>query len=94
MSVRAAADRDSWRLGALYGAYFGFAGIIGPYLPLYFQWRGLTVFEVGVLIAPALTTRGVVSGLRGCRGRRPGSRRGLMRAAANGERGKPFNRAL
>ena len=51
MSVRAAADRDSWRLGALYGAYFGFAGIIGPYLPLYFQWRGLTAFEVGVLIA-------------------------------------------
>lgn len=51
MPASAAADRDSWRLGALYGAYFGFAGIIGPYLPLYFQWRGLTVFEVGVLIA-------------------------------------------
>jgi PPP family 3-phenylpropionic acid transporter len=51
MAVRSAADRDSWRLGALYGAYFGLAGIIGPYLPLYFQWRGLTAFEVGVLIA-------------------------------------------
>ncbi len=50
MSRRAAAD-PAWRLGALYGAYFGFVGIIGPYLPLYFQWRGLTAFEVGVLIA-------------------------------------------
>ena len=31
---------------------------------------------------------------RGCRGRRSGSRRGLMGAAVNGERGKPFNRAV
>lgn len=50
MPRREAAD-PAWRLGALYGAYFGFAGVIAPYLPLYFQWRGLTAFEVGVLIA-------------------------------------------
>jgi MFS transporter, PPP family, 3-phenylpropionic acid transporter len=65
MSVHAAADRDSWRLRALYGAYFGFAGIIGPYLPLYFQWRGLTAFEVGMLIAMAQAMRVVGPNLWG-----------------------------
>jgi PPP family 3-phenylpropionic acid transporter len=43
--------RDAWRLGALYAAYFGFVGVLAPYLPLYFEWRGLAAFEIGVLVA-------------------------------------------
>ena len=44
-------DRDAWRLGGLYAAYFGFVGILAPYFPLYLESRGLTAFQVGVLIA-------------------------------------------
>jgi len=51
MTARAAAEGDSWRLGWLYAAYFGIVGILAPYLPLYFEWRGLTAFQVGVLMA-------------------------------------------
>jgi PPP family 3-phenylpropionic acid transporter len=45
------ADRDAWRLGGLYAGYFGFVGILAPYFPLYFESRGLTALQVGVLIA-------------------------------------------
>jgi len=44
-------ERDAWRLGGLFAAYFGFVGILAPYFPLYLESRGLTAFQVGVLIA-------------------------------------------
>ncbi|MBS1133861.1 MAG: hypothetical protein H6R02_1002, partial [Burkholderiaceae bacterium] len=33
-------DRDAWRLGGLFAAYFGFVGILAPYFPLYLESRG------------------------------------------------------
>jgi len=51
MSAREGPDRDAWRLGGLFAAYFGFVGILAPYFPLYLESRGLTAFQVGVLIA-------------------------------------------
>jgi PPP family 3-phenylpropionic acid transporter len=51
--MRSAAPPTSpaWRLGALFGAYFGLAGLLAPYMPLYFQARGLSAFEIGMLVA-------------------------------------------
>ena len=40
-----------WRLGAVFGTYFATAGVLAPYLPLYLQHRGLTGFEIGVVLA-------------------------------------------
>ncbi|HSQ09421.1 MAG TPA: MFS transporter [Burkholderiaceae bacterium] len=40
-----------WRLGALFAAYFGLAGLLAPYMPLYFQARGLDAFQIGLLVA-------------------------------------------
>ena len=37
-----------WRLGALFAAYFGLAGLLAPYMPLYFQARGLDAFQIGL----------------------------------------------
>jgi PPP family 3-phenylpropionic acid transporter len=45
-----AAGRDAWRLGA-YAAYFGLVGVLAPYFPLYLESRGLSAFQVGVLMA-------------------------------------------
>jgi len=82
MSDRTAAGRDTWRLGALYGAYFGFAGIVAPYLPLYFQWRGLTAFEVGVLIAMGQAMRVVGPNLWGYLADHSVRRTPILRATA------------
>jgi len=82
MFNRLAADRDTWRLGALYGAYFGFAGILGPFLPLYFQWRGLTAFEVGVLIAMGQAMRVVGPNLSGYLADRAARRTPILRGTA------------
>ena len=51
MRTAAAPDPNYLRLGALFAAYFGLAGVLAPYMPLYFQARGLDAFEIGVLIA-------------------------------------------
>lgn len=39
------------RLGAFFLAYFALAGLIAPYLPLWFSHRGMTGAEIGVLMA-------------------------------------------
>jgi PPP family 3-phenylpropionic acid transporter len=39
------------RLGWLFAAYFATAGVLVPYLPLYLQDRGLTAWQIGVLLA-------------------------------------------
>jgi hypothetical protein len=36
----------NWRLGALFAAYFGLAGLLAPYMPLYFQARCLDAFQM------------------------------------------------
>lgn len=51
MSSPAQPDRSHLRLGALFAAYFALAGVLAPYMPLYFQARGLDAFEIGVLVA-------------------------------------------
>jgi MFS transporter, PPP family, 3-phenylpropionic acid transporter len=40
-----------WKLGAVFGTYFATAGVLAPYLPLYLQHRGLSGFEIGVVLA-------------------------------------------
>jgi PPP family 3-phenylpropionic acid transporter len=59
------ADPSIWRLGALFGAYFGLAGLLAPYMPLYFQARGLSAFEIGVLVAVGQAMRVVGPNLWG-----------------------------
>ncbi|HTN48810.1 MAG TPA: MFS transporter [Burkholderiaceae bacterium] len=51
MPLSAEPERSHWRLGALFAAYFALAGVLAPYMPLYFQSRGLGAFEIGVLVA-------------------------------------------
>jgi PPP family 3-phenylpropionic acid transporter len=51
MQKHAERDPSYLRLGALFAAYFGLVGVLAPYMPLYFQARGLNAFEIGVLIA-------------------------------------------
>jgi PPP family 3-phenylpropionic acid transporter len=46
-----AADRAGWRLGAFFGAYFALVGILAPYMPLYFEHRGLDAVQIGLLVA-------------------------------------------
>ena len=51
MSSPALPDRSHLRLGALFAAYFALAGVLAPYMPLYFEARGLDAFEIGVIVA-------------------------------------------
>ena len=51
MSATERPARMHWRLGALFATYFALAGVLAPYMPLYFQARGLSAFEIGVLVA-------------------------------------------
>ena len=44
-------DPAGRRLGFFYGAYFALVGILAPYMPLYFENRGLTAVQIGLLIA-------------------------------------------
>ncbi len=46
-----ASDLPGRRLGLFYGAYFALVGILAPYMPLYFEDRGLTAVQIGLLIA-------------------------------------------
>src|SRR5512137_2544843 len=47
----ASSDHAGRRLGLFFGAYFALVGILSPYMPLYFEHRGLTAVQVGVLVA-------------------------------------------
>lgn len=46
-----AVERDGWRLGVFFAAYFALAGLLGPYMPLYFESIGLSAVDIGLLIA-------------------------------------------
>lgn len=50
--MRAAAPwSDDARLGLFFAAYFAAVGVIALYLALYLEWRGLTAFEIGLVLA-------------------------------------------
>lgn len=52
MSSRGTAvERDGWRLGVFFAAYFALAGLLAPYLPLYFETIGLSAVDIGLLMA-------------------------------------------
>lgn len=82
MSSLAAPVPASWRLGAHFAAYFGLAGIIAPYLPLYFEARGLTAFQIGVLVAMGQMMRMVGPNLWGWLSDRASRRTPMLRTAA------------
>ncbi len=42
-----------WRIGLFFAAYYAAAGVLGPYFPLYLDWRGLTAAEIGLVTALA-----------------------------------------
>jgi MFS transporter, PPP family, 3-phenylpropionic acid transporter len=45
------------RLGLLFASYFATVGVLAPYLPLYLKDRGLTAWQIGVLLAMAQAMR-------------------------------------
>jgi PPP family 3-phenylpropionic acid transporter len=45
------------RLGLLFGTYFATAGVLAPYLPLYLEHRGLSAWQIGVVLAMAQAMR-------------------------------------
>jgi MFS transporter, PPP family, 3-phenylpropionic acid transporter len=77
-----AADPDGRRLAAFYGAYFAMTGIVLPYLPLYFERRGLTALDIGVLIATGQAMRMVGPNLWGWLADRGERRTPILRATA------------
>lgn len=79
---KAPADPSYWRLGALFAAYFGLAGVIAPYMPLYFQSRGLSAFEIGVLIALGQVMRVIGPNLWGYLADHASRRTSILRSTA------------
>jgi len=43
--------RQSAKFGSFYFGYFGYIGVFSPYASLYFAHRGMSVIEIGVLMA-------------------------------------------
>lgn len=75
----AASDLAGRRLGMLFGAYFALVGIIAPYLPLYFEHRGLTAVQIGLLIALGQAMRMVGPNLWGWMADHSGRRLAILR---------------
>src|SRR4030095_13573637 len=84
MPTAIAIDAITFRLGALYAAYFGLAGVLARYMPLYFQARGLSPFEIGVLIALGQAMRVVSPHLWGYLADHAERRTSILRSAAVG----------
>jgi PPP family 3-phenylpropionic acid transporter len=70
------------RLGMFYGAYFALVGIIAPYLPLYFENRGLTAVQIGLLVAMGQAMRMVSPNLWGWLADRAPRRTAILRATS------------
>ncbi|HTT13438.1 MAG TPA: MFS transporter [Burkholderiaceae bacterium] len=51
--MRAAAAWQPWRLRVYLAAYYAAGGVLGTYLPLYLERRGLTAAQIGVVTALA-----------------------------------------
>lgn len=77
-----APDLAGRRLGLFFGAYFALVGILAPYMPLYFEYRGLTAVQIGVLIALAQAMRMVGPNLWGWLADHSGHRTRILRGAS------------
>ncbi len=73
---------STWRLGALFAAYFGLVGLLAPYMPLYFQARGLDAFEIGMLVALGQVMRVIGPNLWGYLADHATRRTPILRATA------------
>lgn len=82
MQKHAAPDPSYLRLGALFAAYFGLVGVLAPYMPLYFQARGLDAFEIGVLIALGQVMRVIGPNLWGYLADHAARRTSILRSTA------------
>jgi PPP family 3-phenylpropionic acid transporter len=71
-----------WRLGAVFGTYFATAGVFAPYFPLYLQHRGLSAFEIGVVLAMMQGMRLVGPSLWGYLADRSSRRQAILRWTA------------
>lgn len=78
----AAPDLAGRRLGMFFAAYFALVGIIAPYLPLYFEQRGLTAVQIGLLIALGQAMRMVGPNLWGWMADRSGRRTTILRTTS------------
>lgn len=70
------------RLGAFYFAYFALAGVLAPYLPLWFSYSGLVGAEIGVLMAIGQGMRMVGPNLWGWLADHAAQRVRILRAAS------------
>jgi PPP family 3-phenylpropionic acid transporter len=43
--------KSDGRLAGLYATYFAAAGVVGTFLPLYLDWRGLTGAQIGIVVS-------------------------------------------
>src|SRR5512141_3278588 len=75
----AAPDLAGRRLGMFFAAYFALVGIIAPYMPLYFEQRGMTAVQIGLLIALGQAMRMVGPNLWGWLADRSGHRTRILR---------------
>jgi PPP family 3-phenylpropionic acid transporter len=74
--------RERRRLGAFFFAYFALAGVLAPYLPLWFSHRELTGAEVGVLMAVGQGMRVVGPNFWGWLADHASQRTRILRAAS------------
>ena len=58
--VITATDGFAWRLSAFYAAFFLYAGITLPFLPVWLESKGLDAREIGIVLASPLVVRLVV----------------------------------
>ena len=77
-----APDLAGRRLGLFFAAYFGLVGILAPYMPLYFEQRGLSAVEIGLLIALGQAMRMVGPNLWGWLADRSGHRTRILRTTS------------
>lgn len=70
------------RLAACFFCYFAMAGLIAPFMPLYFQSRGLSAAEVGLVMALAQGLRVVGSSFWGWLADRTSPRTRVLRLTA------------
>lgn len=80
--ARTPVDPSAWRLGALFAAYFGLAGLLAPYMPLFFQARGLGAFEIGLLVALGQVMRVIGPNLWGYLADHAARRTSILRGTA------------
>jgi PPP family 3-phenylpropionic acid transporter len=79
---RSSPDLAGRRLGLFFGAYFALVGVLAPYMPLYFEHRGLTPVQIGMLMALAQGMRMVGPNLWGWLADRSGHRTRILRTTS------------